>query len=115
MRTLVRIQPPPPYLLDNNRKSAISPTAKHDEVGRILGVADAAAFSGTAQLVQGREITIIKTAARNAAVETGFVLTRGETQTIVSPPANGVFAADSNVVEVILEDNLPRLFICIFF
>ncbi len=81
----------------------------------LQGAADAAAFSGTAQLVQGRNTSKIDAAALNAAYETGLHPTRADAPVINSPPASGTFSGDPNAVEVRLQENLPRLFTALFF
>ncbi len=81
----------------------------------LQGAADAAAYSATAQLAQGRTDTQIKTAALNAAYETGLDSGRANAPVVSSPPSTGSFAGDSSAVEVELQDNLPRLFTKIFF
>ncbi len=81
----------------------------------LQGAADAASFSGAGQLAQGRDGTVIDSAASNAAYETGLHLLRADTPIISTPPTSGVFAGDANAVEVTLQDNLPRLFTGIFY
>ena len=81
----------------------------------LQGAADAASFSGVAQLVQGRDNSFIDASASNAAYETGLHPVHGVTPAISSPPATGAFAGDANAVEVTLQENLPRLFTSIFF
>ena len=81
----------------------------------LQSAADAAAFSGTAQLAQGRGSIEINDAAINAAVMSGLVTDRADAPIISSPPASGPFAGDANAVEVLLQDNLPRLFTSLLF
>ncbi len=82
---------------------------------RVLqGAADAAAFSGAAQLAQGKSSSA-QPAAQNAAVESGYNIARAGSPNIQIPPASGSFAGDPRAVEVTLTDNLPRMFSKIFF
>jgi len=80
----------------------------------LQSAADAAAFSGAAQLAQAHEEDEIEASALNAAYESGLNTTRADVPTISSPPASGPFAGDPRAVEVALTDNLPRLFSSIF-
>lgn len=81
----------------------------------LQSAADAAAFSGAAQLAQGKGSSIATAAASNAAYETGLNASRAQTPQINTPPTSGVFAGDPRAVEVVLVDNLPRLFSSIIF
>ncbi len=81
----------------------------------LQGAADAASFSGAGQLAQGRDSTTIDTAAVKAAYATGLHVSRANAPAISSPPATGAFAGNANAVEVVLQDNLPRLFTGVFF
>ncbi|PQA87100.1 pilus assembly protein TadG-related protein [Hyphococcus luteus] len=81
----------------------------------LQSAADAAAFSGAAQLAQGRSVTDATAAASNAAYETGLKAARADTPAISSPPVSGTFAGDAKAVEVVLSDNLPRMFTGIFY
>ncbi len=81
----------------------------------LQGAADAAAFSATAQLAQGRDSTAIDTAGGNAAYASGLDPARANAPAISYPPGTGAFAGNARAVEVNLTDNLPRLFTKIFF
>ena len=81
----------------------------------LQSAADAAAFSGAAQLAQGRDVNYIDEAALRAATESGLNTQRADAPAIASPPTSGAFAGDATAVEVELQDNLPRLFTSIFF
>ncbi|MCK5748104.1 MAG: hypothetical protein KAH44_17940, partial [Oricola sp.] len=81
----------------------------------LQSAADAAAFSGAAQLAQGNSTGDATSAASNAAYETGLHVSRADTPVISTPPSSGVFTGDARAVEVTLTDNLPRLFSSIFF
>lgn len=81
----------------------------------LQSAADAAAFSGAAQLAQGRDSSDAETAAQNAAYETGLNAARADAPAINTPPTTGAYAGDVRAVEVVLTDNLPRLFTSIFF
>jgi len=81
----------------------------------LQSAADAAAFSGAAQLAQGKGSTDATTAADNAAYETGLNATRADTPIINTPPTSGAYSGDTKAVEVTLTDHLPRLFTSIFY
>lgn len=81
----------------------------------LQGAADAAAFSGAAQLAQGRGSAEINTAAANAAYETGLDPLHADPPIIAWPPAAGAFVGDNKAVEVSLQENLPRIFTKVFF
>lgn len=81
----------------------------------LQGAADAAAFSGAAQLAQGYGSNEAETAASNAAYETGLNAARADAPVINTPPTSGAYAGDPRAVEVTLTDRLPRLFTSIFF
>ena len=81
----------------------------------LQGAADAASFSGAAQLVQGRDNTYIDASASNAAYESGLNPIHGVTPIISSPPIGGAFVGDAKAVEVTLQEDLPRLFTSLFF
>lgn len=80
----------------------------------LQSAADAAAFSGAAQLAQGYDSTTAQSAASNAAYETGLNASRASTPVINTPPSSGAYSGDARAVEVMLTDNLPRLFSSIF-
>lgn len=80
----------------------------------LQSAADAAAFSGAAQLAQGYDSTAAESAASNAAYETGLNVSRASTPVINTPPSSGAYSGDARAVEVTLTDNLPRLFSSIF-
>lgn len=81
----------------------------------LQGAADAASFSGAAQLVQGRDGSYINNSASYAAYKSGLHPVHGVTPVVASPPAGGAFAGDALAVEVTLQENLPRLFTGIFY
>ena len=81
----------------------------------LQSAADAAAFSGAAQLAQGRDFSYASAAATNAAYETGLGPSTSDTPTVLSPPTSGAFAGDARAVEVVLTERLPRLFTSLFF
>jgi hypothetical protein len=81
----------------------------------LQSAADAAAFSGAAQLAQGKGVNDATAAASNAAYETGLNVVSAVAPAISTPPVSGAFAGDARAVEVELTDNLPRLFTSIFF
>lgn len=81
----------------------------------LQSAADAAAFSGAAQVAQGRDSNDVRAAALNAAVGSGFAQLRADNPVIQSPPIAGPFAGDAMAVEVSLTDNVPRFFSKIFF
>lgn len=81
----------------------------------LQSAADAAAFSGAAQLAQGKESSVATTAASNAAYATGLNAARADAPVINTPPSSGAYTGDTRAVEVTLTDNLPRLFTSIFF
>lgn len=54
-------------------------------------------------------------AAQNAAIETGLRTARADAPAISSPPVSGPFTGDAKAIEVVLNDNLPRLFTSIFY
>ena len=81
----------------------------------LQSAADAAAFSGAAQIAQGRNAADVEMAALNAAAGSGFERLRAESPVIQSPPLTGAFAGDAMAVEVSLTDNVPRFFSKLFF
>lgn len=81
----------------------------------LQSAADAAAFSGAAQLAQGRNLSYATTAASSAAYKTGLDSSTADTPIIQSPPTAGAFSGDARAVEVVLVERKPRLFTKIFF
>jgi hypothetical protein len=80
----------------------------------LQSAADAAAYSGAGQLSQNRSLTDIKSAASAAAYASGLHATRGLTPVVHSPPVSGKFIGESFAVEVVLTENVPRLFTGVF-
>lgn len=81
----------------------------------LQSAADAAAFSGAAQLAQGRGLSDATAAASYAAYETGLSAVTADTPLVQSPPTSGAFSGDARAVEVVLVERKPRLFTKIFF
>ncbi|WOI53014.1 pilus assembly protein TadG-related protein [Parvularcula sp. LCG005] len=81
----------------------------------LQSAADAAAFSGAAQLAQGHDEDHVRIAAGNAARLSGIMSARADTPIVTTPPSRGPFSGDTKAVEVVLVDRLPRLFTGAFF
>jgi hypothetical protein len=80
---------------------------------KVQNAADIAAYAGAVALRSGRSTTEIGTAALDGANDTGFMQARGVIATN-TPPLTGAFAGDAQAVEVILREDLPRMFTAIY-
>jgi Flp pilus assembly protein TadG len=80
---------------------------------KLQNSADVAAYAGAVELRAGQNQQTIEDAAFAAAAKTGYDESIG-TLTVNSPPTTGAFAGDLNVVEVIVQENVVRLFSALF-
>ena len=80
---------------------------------KLQNSADVAAYAGAVKLRADQDQQTIEDAAFAAAAKTGYDESIG-TITVNTPPTTGAFAGDSNVVEVITQENVPRLFSAFF-
>jgi len=80
---------------------------------KVQNGADIAAYAGAVALRSGRTATEIDAAALEGANDTGFLAGRGVITTN-SPPLTGAFAGDAQAVEVVLREDLPRMFTAIY-
>lgn len=80
---------------------------------KIQNSADVAAYAGAVELRNGMTKPIIDSAAMAAAAETGYDATIGTLAT-KNPPTAGGFAGDGNAVEVVIQENVPRLLSSLF-
>ena len=79
---------------------------------RLQAAADAAAFSGALEVVNGSDSTTVKAAANKAATDNGWDSSAG-TITVNTPPLSGPNQVPQ-AVEVILTRNQPRYFTALF-
>jgi len=80
---------------------------------KLQNAADVAAYAGGTQLRAEKDQTTIEDAALAAALKTGYTASIGTISTN-APPTTGEFAGDANAVEVVVQENVPRLFTAIF-
>jgi Flp pilus assembly protein TadG len=80
---------------------------------RLQDAADVSAYAAAVELRGGAAAERMRAAANEAAVRTGFSPAAG-TLSVASPPAAGAFAADPAAVEVVVREELPRLFTGLF-
>ena len=80
---------------------------------KVQNVADTAAYTAAVSLRSGGLSDAIQQAANIAADESGYVGARG-TIVVEQPPVSGAFSGDSTAVEVIVTENLPRMFTSLF-
>jgi len=80
---------------------------------KVQNAADIAAYAGAVALRSGRSASDIDAAALDGASDTGFLQGRGVITTN-SPPLTGAFAGDPQAVEVVLREDLPRMFTAIY-
>ncbi len=80
---------------------------------KLQNAADVAAYAAATELRAGRPAATILAAAVGAAERTGYREARGEMQ-VRTPPTTGAFTGNPNSVEVVLEEQLPRLFTGLF-
>ena len=80
---------------------------------KLQNSADVAAYAGAVQLRAGEDQQTIEDAAFAAAAKTGYDQSIG-TLTVNSPPTTGAFAGDPQVVEVIAQENVVKLFSALF-
>jgi hypothetical protein len=80
---------------------------------KLQNAADVAAYAAATELRAGRPAETILAAAVGAAERTGYREARGEMQ-VRTPPTTGAFTGNPNSVEVVLEEDLPRLFSGLF-
>lgn len=80
---------------------------------KLQNAADVAAYAGAAQLRAEASAEEIAAAALSAALDTQYDTSIG-TITTNSPPATGAFAGDPSAVEVVVQENVPRMFSAIF-
>jgi hypothetical protein len=80
---------------------------------KLQNAADVAAYAGGVALRAGDSASSIADAASEAAGETGFIGSRGAITT-EWPPVSGGYVGDAEAVEVVVAENLPRLFTAIF-
>lgn len=79
---------------------------------RLQAAADAAAFSGALEVINGSDATTVKAAANKAAADNGWDSSAG-TITVNTPPTSGSNQV-AQAVEVILTRNQPRYFTALF-
>lgn len=80
---------------------------------KVQNSADVAAHAGAVELRANQSLQVISASALSAATDSGFQAAIG-TLTTRTPPQGGAFAGDANAVEVIVQENLPRLFTALF-
>jgi len=80
---------------------------------KLQNAADVAAYAGGVQLRAEKDQTTIEGAALAAALKTGYTASIGTISANV-PPTTGDFAGDTNAVEGVVQENVPRLFTAIF-
>lgn len=80
---------------------------------KVQNAADIAAYAGAVALRSGRATAEIDAASLDGASETGFDQGRGVITTN-TPPLTGAFAGDAQAVEVVLREDLPRMFTAIY-
>lgn len=80
---------------------------------KLQNAADVAAYASGAQLRAEKDQATLEAAAMAAAVKTGYTASIGSVTT-TTPPSTGAFAGDANAVEVVVQENVPRMFSALF-
>lgn len=80
---------------------------------KLQNASDVAAYASGIQLRADHDQQTIENAALAAALKTGYKASIGTVTTNV-PPSTGGFAGDANAVEVVVQENVPRLFSAFF-
>ena len=80
---------------------------------KVQNSADVAAYAGAVELRNGKNKSVIDAAAKSAAAETGYDAIIG-TLSAKTPPSGGGYAGDGNAVEVVIQENVPRLLTSLF-